>query len=124
MSPRLNKSHLIVSVLAAAVILAGFVTQTLIGEASYPFRVAMWVSIAIVTFYFIGTIIRYYLISKVFMIDLEPIDDGELEQLDVDAFDESFDESDGVQETMMFEAPVGDEDDLPLTEQAQSSDEM
>jgi len=122
LSPRLNKSHLIISILAAVVILAGFVAQTLIGDASYPFRVAMWVSIAIVVFYFIGTIIRYYLISQVFMIDLEPVEIDVEEQPEGETL-ETFDETGDIQEEMMFEAPIGGDED-PFPEPEFSNDEI
>ena len=67
MSERLNKAHLIICTIAAAVIAGGFVAQHVYDVSHGLFTMAMWVSIAIVLFYFIGHIVRSFLISKVFV---------------------------------------------------------
>jgi hypothetical protein len=70
-TPKLDKSHLIIAVFAAVVMLSGFIIQNLIGMQNYPISIVMWVNIVIVLFYFLGIIIRYYLIKSVFMIETE-----------------------------------------------------
>ncbi|MCL1884545.1 MAG: hypothetical protein FWF81_12450 [Defluviitaleaceae bacterium] len=71
MSYQLNKSHLIISILAALVLAAGFVWHRIFGPPFNLFTMAMWVSSAIVMFYVIGHIARNILINKVFL----PFDD-------------------------------------------------
>ena len=68
MSERLNKVHLIISSIAAAIVAVGFIVIHVYGETHGLLLMAMWVSIAIILFYFIGHLARAFLITKVFVI--------------------------------------------------------
>lgn len=67
MSYRLNRIHIIICILAATVLAAGFVWHLVIGIPSSLFTFAMWISGAIIVFYIIGTFVRAILIKKVFV---------------------------------------------------------
>ena len=77
MSERLNKVHLVISTVAAAVVAIGFIVIHIYGETHGLLLMAMWVSIAIILFYFVGHLARAFLITKVFVI---PDEDGEDEE--------------------------------------------
>ena len=66
MSERLNKVHLIISTIAATVVAIGFIVIHVYFETHGLLLMAMWVSISIVLFYFIGHIVRAFLVTKVF----------------------------------------------------------
>ena len=67
MSERLNKVHLVISTVAAAVVAIGFIVIHVYGETHGLLLMAMWVSIAIILFYFVGHLARAFLITKVFV---------------------------------------------------------
>ena len=67
MSERLNKVHLIICTIAATVVAIGFIVIHVYDETHGLLLMAMWVSIAIVLFYFIGHMARAFLISRVFV---------------------------------------------------------
>ena len=80
MSYQLNKSHLIICIVAALVITAGVVIHYLMGNPFTYFNMALWVSLIIVIFYFVGHIARHFLISSVFVLpEEEGLLDGEME---------------------------------------------
>ena len=79
MSERLNKVHLVISTIAAAVVAIGFIVTHVYGETHGLLLMAMWVSIAIILFYFIGHLARAFLIAKVFIM---PDEDEEAETLE------------------------------------------
>ena len=66
MSERLNKVHLVISSVAAAIVAIGFILIHVHTETHGLLLFAMWVSIAIILFYFIGHLARAFLITKVF----------------------------------------------------------
>ena len=68
MSERLNKVHLVISTIAATVVAIGFIVIHVYGETHGLLLMAMWVSIAIILFYFVGHLARAFLITKVFVI--------------------------------------------------------
>jgi len=68
---RLNKVHIILCILAAFVLTAGFLINRLLGYPFAEFTMALWVSLVIVVFYIFGLIVRQFLISSVFMIGVE-----------------------------------------------------
>ena len=113
MSERLNKVHLVISTIAAAVVAIGFIVIHVHTETHGLLLFAMWVSIAIILFYFIGHLARAFLITKVF-----PIPDESEE----DEIDELFGEGETEDEIMvsvdmempedtMMHAPVIDDDE-------------
>ena len=67
MSERLNKVHLIICTIAATVVAIGFIVIHVYDETHGLLLMAMWVSIAIVLFYFIGHMARAFLINRVFV---------------------------------------------------------
>jgi hypothetical protein len=72
MTYRLNRAHLLISVLAALVMTAGFVYRLFFDAPHTLFNMAWWVSFAIVLFYIIGQFARSILIEKVFLpLDME-----------------------------------------------------
>jgi hypothetical protein len=72
MTYRLNRSHLLISVLAALVMTGGFVYRLFFDTPHTLFNMAWWVSFAIVLFYIIGQFARSILIEKVFLpLDME-----------------------------------------------------
>ncbi|MCL2216054.1 MAG: hypothetical protein FWB91_03430 [Defluviitaleaceae bacterium] len=80
MSYQLNKSHLLICILAALVITAGFIIHYLVGSPFPLFNMALWVSLVIVIFYFVGHIARAILIHNVFApAEIEELIDEELE---------------------------------------------
>ena len=74
MSERLNKVHLIISLIAAIVVAIGFIVIHVYGMTHGLLLMAMWVSIAIILFYFVGHLARAFLITKVFVIPDEDED--------------------------------------------------
>ena len=74
MSHRLNKSHLIICVIAALVIVVGIVVHYRLDGLAFPnnsnnsdyFVMALWVSLVIVVFYIVGHIARYVLLTGVY----------------------------------------------------------
>ena len=66
MSERLNKIHLIICTIAATIIAIGFIAVHVYDFSHGLFTMAMWVSITIVLFYFIGHLVRAFLINQVF----------------------------------------------------------
>jgi len=66
MSYQLNKSHLLICIVAALVITAGFIIHHLLGLPFGLFTMALWVSLVIVIFYVVGHIARAILIGGVF----------------------------------------------------------
>ena len=84
MSYQLNKMHLIICIIAALTITAGFVIHSLLGSPFGLFTMALWVSLVIVCFYFLGHIARHILISRVFMEQEEE----ELDEVTEDEFEE------------------------------------
>ena len=79
MSERLNKVHLVISTIAATVVAIGFIVIHVYGETHGLLLMAMWVSIAIILFYFVGHLARAFLITKVFVIP-EESEDGDSEE--------------------------------------------
>ena len=79
MSERLNKVHLVISTIAATIVAIGFIVIHVYGETHGLLLMAMWVSIAIILFYFVGHLARAFLITKVFVIPDES-EDGEAEE--------------------------------------------
>ena len=75
MSERLNKVHLVISTIAAAVVAIGFILIHVHLETHGLLLFAMWVSIAIILFYFIGHLARAFLITKVFVVPDESEDE-------------------------------------------------
>ena len=71
MSERLNKVHLVISTIAATIVAIGFIVIHVYGETHGLLLMAMWVSIAIILFYFVGHLARAFLITKVFVIPEE-----------------------------------------------------
>lgn len=63
---RLEKSHVIISIIAAACITAGFIFRILTGMPTGLFYMALWVSLGIFVFYCVGTFVRVALINQVF----------------------------------------------------------
>ena len=85
MSERLNKVHLVISSIAATVIAIGFIVIHVHGETHGLLLFAMWVSVAIILFYFIGHLARAFLVTKVFPLPEESVceelfEEGELEE--------------------------------------------
>ena len=78
MSERLDKIHLVISTIAAAVIAIGFIVIHVYGATHGLLIFAMWVSLVIILFYFIGHLARAFLITKVFP---TPDEESELEEL-------------------------------------------
>ena len=79
MSERLNKVHLVISTIAATVVAIGFIVIHVYDETHGLLLMAMWVSIAIILFYFIGHMARAFLITKVFVM---PDEEEEAETLE------------------------------------------
>ncbi|MCL2840396.1 MAG: hypothetical protein FWE05_06445 [Defluviitaleaceae bacterium] len=75
---QLNKSHLLICIIAALVITAGFVIHHLLGLPFGLFTMALWISLVIVGFYIVGHVARAILINSVFAPTetAELIDDG------------------------------------------------
>ena len=67
MSYQLNRVHLLICIFAGIVLAAGFVWHIFFRLPHSLFTMALWVSSAIVLFYFIGHIIRSVLINQVFV---------------------------------------------------------
>lgn len=67
MSYQLNKLHLLICILAAFTITAGFIIHNLLGNPFGLFTMVLWVCSVIVVFYFIGHMARGYLINSVFV---------------------------------------------------------
>ena len=83
MSERLNKVHLIISLIAAIVVAIGFILIHVYGVTHGWFLATMWVNIAIILFYLIGHVARAFLITKVFVMPDEDESD-----YDEDAFED------------------------------------
>lgn len=72
MSHRLNKSHLIICIIAALVIGVGIVVHysmeslPISEDSNNYFVMALWVSLVIVIFYIVGHIARYVLVTGVY----------------------------------------------------------
>ena len=77
MSERLNKAHLIISLIAAIVVAIGFIVIHVYDVTHGLLLMAMWVSIAIILFYFIGHLARALLITNVFPV---PEEEGDAEE--------------------------------------------
>ena len=110
MSERLNKVHLIISSIAATIVAIGFIVIHVYGETHGLLLMAMWVSIAIILFYFIGHLARAFLITKVFVIpgEDEELDFSEFSDEDVDEVMVSLDDMDMPEDTMIH-APSHDD---------------
>jgi hypothetical protein len=67
MSYQLNRAHLLICIFAGLVLCGGFVWHIFFRPSFTLFTMALWVSSAIVLFYFVGKIVRSYLISEVFV---------------------------------------------------------
>ena len=88
MSERLNKVHLIICTIAASIIAIGFIAVHVYDVTHGLFTMAMWVSISIVLFYFIGHMVRAFLITRVFTEEEKEADEEVLDILDVPEEDE------------------------------------
>ena len=125
MSERLRKVHLIISTIAATIVAIGFIVIHVYGETHGLLLMAMWVSIAIVLFYFIGHMARAFLITSVFELSDEDggengeelADAGEPEdEIMVSVADDDMD----MPEDTMYEVPGADADDDAQLEEAQT----
>ena len=64
---QLNRAHLLICIFAGFVLTGGFVWHLFFDFPYTLFSMALWVSSAIVLFYFLGLIARSFLISQVFV---------------------------------------------------------
>ncbi|MCL2048943.1 MAG: hypothetical protein FWG87_09465 [Defluviitaleaceae bacterium] len=83
MSYQLNRLHLLICVFAGLVLTVGFVWHLFFGLPFHLFTMALWVSFAIVFFYFVGHIVRSILISQVFntgVVDYDLSEDEEYQK--------------------------------------------
>jgi len=107
---QLNKSHLIICILAALVITAGFVIHHLMGSPFGLFTMALWVSTIIVIFYFIGHIARHILISGVFVLpEEELLEEENMEMEDSEEMPEGVMEYAAVEPTMVEQELIMDD---------------
>lgn len=108
MSERLNKVHLIICTIAAVIIAIGFIAVHVYDVTHGLFTMAMWVSISIVLFYFIGHMVRAFLINRVFTVPEEDEgEDGVVDILDGSEGEEVVVDSPEESEVLMF-APDDD----------------
>jgi hypothetical protein len=80
---RIDKLHIYICLIAAAV-----VTAVCIFRNESLYRMSIWVTVAIVVFYIIGSLIRYYLTSVVFPLPVEeelPFEEEAFEQVEDEA---------------------------------------
>jgi hypothetical protein len=103
-SYQLNRVHLLICIFAGLVLTCGFVWRLFFEIPSPLFTMAMWVSFAIVFFYFVGHIVRSILISKVFDKPVVHYDLSEDEEYQ--KFMASLDSDGEPVENVMFEEPV------------------
>ena len=109
MSERLKKIHLIISIIAALTILVGFLVYHVTGMAHGYLAVAMWVSLAIIIFYFIGVIAREFLRTSVFP---EPIVEEEEEETEESPEETESEPEPEPEDKVMVEGPLLDELDV------------
>jgi len=105
MSFRINKIHLIISIIAALTLLVGFLFYRLTGMAHGYLTVAMWLSFAICLFYVIGLFARQYLKDRVFVEETVEPPEGE----------DLINAEEGVQDVMQ-EGPLAQEDNFESAE--------
>ena len=103
MSYQLNRVHLLICIFAGLVLAAGFVWRLFSPWPSNLFTFAMWVSAAIIVFYIIGTFVRAFLISKVF-VPTEEYDFSQDEEYQ--AFMASLNNEAPPAEDVMLDAPI------------------
>ena len=112
MSYQLNKSHLIISILAAAVITIGFVGHYLMGSPFGYFTMLLWVCAVIIVFYLIGHVARYILVCDVFV----PKEETALEEIEGELELEYYDETGVMEPVELAEIePLDDEFDADDT---------
>ena len=104
MSYQLNRIHLLICIFAGLVLTVGFVWHRFFGLPFHLFTMSLWVSFAIVFFYFVGHIVRAILLSQVFLPDAGNYDLSEDEEYQ--KFMASLEtESEGELADVMFEDP-------------------
>ena len=123
MTERLNKVHLIICTIAASIIAIGFIAVHVYDVTHGLFTMAMWVSISIVLFYFIGHMVRAFLINRVFAEDeTEVVDEEILPLLESEPGEDAAlaDSHMELPQEIMYEAENGAGDDYVHEENAES----
>lgn len=112
MSYQLNRVHLLICVFAGLVVTGGFVWHIFFEMPRTLFTMAFWISAALVLFYFVGHIVRSYLLAHVFLPPEEEFNFEEDEEYQ--AFVASLEEQElepvdvMTEEPAEFDAPLGD----------------
>jgi hypothetical protein len=103
-SYQLNKVHLLICIFAGLILAGGFVWHLFFGLSFRLFTMALWVSLAIVMFYFVGHVARSILINKVFVPVNEQYDFSEDEEYK--AFMESLENKPVEPDGVMYDDPM------------------
>jgi hypothetical protein len=103
-SYQLNRVHLLICIFAGLVLTCGFVWHLFFGLRFELFTMSLWVSFAIVFFYFVGHIVRSILINRIFVPGAGDYDFSEDEEYQ--KFLESLESSGESPSDLMSEEPL------------------